>query len=152
MAAIHTALMAGVVLFLALVIGLVFLNNNTGLYDKAVGNGDLELIFYIIVYGAALATFAFGIIVFERNMKHAKSFPFMKDKISVFRSAYMIRLALAEGPAFLSIIIYMLTGNYYYLPAAALCIGSLYMARPTQDFVAYALYLSDKEKVQLADY
>lgn len=148
MGVIHFALSAGVVMFLIVVIALVQLNGNIGLMQNG-DNADLELIFYIIVYVSALSTTAFGIIIFERNMRHAKNFVFVKEKIEIFKSAYIIRMAMAEGPAFVSIIIYMLTANYYYLPVTALCLLSIIGARPTLDFVAEKLYLNEKEKEEL---
>jgi hypothetical protein len=146
MATIHYALLAGVSLFLVVVVFLVQLNGG-GLMAGV--TNDLTLIFYAIVYFAALATAGFGIIIFERNMRNAKLFTTLKPKIETFKSAYIIRLALTEGPAFVSIIVFMLTGNYYFLPATALCLLLLFSARPTQSFVAEKLYLNKQEKEQL---
>ena len=148
MSIIHFALLAGVCAFLALVVFLVLMNGG-GLMGNV--TRDLTLIFYAIVYFSALATAGFGIIIFERNMRSAKLFTTLKPKIETFKSAYIIRLALTEGPAFLSIIIYMLTGNYYFLPATAICLLLLFAARPTQDFVAEKLYLNTQEKEQLLE-
>jgi hypothetical protein len=146
MATIHYALLAGVFIFLLVVIFLVQLNGGglmAGVTD------DLTLILYAIVYFAALATAGFGIIIFERNMRNAKLFTNLKPKVDTFKSAYLIRLALIEGPAFVSILAYMFTGNYYFLPATALCLSMLVLSRPTQSFVAEKLYLNDQEKEQL---
>lgn len=146
MATIHYALLAGVFMFLLVVIFLVQLNGGglmAGVTD------DLTLILYAIVYFAALATAGFGIIIFERNMRNAKLFTNLKPKVDTFKSAYLIRLALIEGPAFVSILAYMFTGNYYFLPATALCLIMLVQSRPTQSFVADKLYLNDQEKEDL---
>ena len=146
MATIHYALLAGVFMFLLVVIFLVQLNGGglmAGVTD------DLTLILYGIVYFAALATAGFGIIIFERNMRNAKLFTTLKPKVATFKSAYLIRLALIEGPAFVSILAYMFTGNYYFLPATALCLMMLVQSRPTQSFVAEKLYLNDQEKEDL---
>jgi hypothetical protein len=43
----------------------------------------------------------------------------------------------------------MFTGNYYFLPATALCLIMLVQSRPTQSFVADKLYLNDQEKEDL---
>jgi hypothetical protein len=61
-------------------------------------------------------------------------------------------MALTEGPAFASIIIYMLTGSWHFLPAAALFLLMMFTAKPTQDFVAEKLYLNQQEKDELLTY
>ncbi|UPT68331.1 MAG: hypothetical protein M0D57_06760 [Sphingobacteriales bacterium JAD_PAG50586_3] len=146
MGIIHSALLAGVCMFLVMAVVLVQLNGGA-LMAKV--TQDLMYIFYAIVYFAALATAGFGNIIFERNMRNAKLFTMLKPKIDTFKSAYMIRMALAEGPAFVSIGIYMLTGSWHFLPATALCLMLMFMSKPTQDFVAEKLYLNPEEKEQL---
>ena len=146
MGIIHFALLAGVCVFLVMAVVLVQLNGGA-LMGKV--EQDLIYIFYAIVYFAALSTAGFGIIIFERNMRSARLFTTLKPKIETFKSAYIIRLVLTEGPAFLSIMIYMLTGSWHYLPATGLLLLMLFSARPTQDFVAEKLYLNQQEKDEL---
>lgn len=147
MAAIHLALTAGLGFFTIVAFALVLTNKGVGLMGQI--PQDFELIMYAIVYGAALSTTGFGIIVFERNMRHAKAYTFMKEKAEIFKSAYLIRIGLAGGPGFLGLIAFMLTANYYYLPATAICLWVIVTSRPTVDFVADRLYLTDKEKEAL---
>jgi len=149
MGIIHFALLAGVCVFLVMAVVLVQMNGGALMGEV---EQDLIYIFYAIVYFAALSTAGFGIIIFERNMRNAKLFTTLKPKIETFKSAYIIRMALTEGPAFASIIIYMLTGSWHFLPAAGLFLLMMFTAKPTQDFVAEKLYLNQQEKDELLTY
>ncbi len=148
MQAIHVALVAGVGVFLVVVLGLVYLNGSAGLmgYTKP----DLDKIYIGIAYLFALGGSALGMAVFEKNMKYAKRFAFIKEKAMLFRTAFLIRMALHEAGAFVSIVLYMLSGNYYLLGGAAICIIAMVGARPTQDFITYKLFLSKEEGEEIA--
>lgn len=148
MQAIHMALVAGVSLFLILILGLFFINHSVGFLGTI--KRDLDLIFITISYIFALGGSALGIIVFEKNMKDAKRFTFIKEKALIFRTAYLIRMGLHEAGAFIGIIFFMLGGNYYILGGTAICLIALIGARPTKEFVTYKLYLTEEEGEEIA--
>ena len=147
MQAIYIALVAGVVLFLGVILGLVYLNQ-AGFMGFV--KPDLDKIFIGIAYMFALGGSALGMAVFEKNMKYAKRFAFVKEKAMLFRTAYLIRMALHEIGAFAGIIMYMLSGNYYLLGGTAICIIAMVGARPTKSFIAYKLFLSKEEGDEIA--
>lgn len=148
MQVIHMALVAGVCVFLVFILGLVYQNQSVGFmgYIKP----DLDKIFIAIAYLFALGGSALGMAVFEKNMKYAKNFAFIKDKAMLFRTAYLIRMSLHSAGAFAGILLYMLSGNYYLLGGTAVCIIAMVGARPTQDFVTYKLFLSKEEGDEIA--
>lgn len=147
MQTIHLALVAGVGVFSLFVVVLVLINQSgfLGTIDR-----DLDIILMAIGYMFALLGSAFGIIVFEKNMKDAKRYTFIKEKAVIFRTAYLIRMGLHEMGAFISLVAFMLGGNYYVLGGTAVCLVALLGARPTTDFVTYKLYLTPEEGAQLA--
>jgi hypothetical protein len=148
MQVIYMALLGGVGAFLAFVLALFFINNNSGFLGKV--DNDLDIILMMIGYLFALLGSAIGVIVFEKNMRDAKRYSFVKEKAVIFRTAYLIRMALHELGAFVSIVMFMLGGNFYVLGATAVCLIALAGARPTADFVSYKLYLTPEEGAELA--
>lgn len=148
MQVIHMAMVAGVSIFLVFILALVYFNQSSGFMGTV--KPDLDTIFIAIAYLFALGGSALGMAVFEKNMKYAKRFTFIKEKAMLFRTAFLIRMALHEAGAFAGIVLYMLSGNYYLLGGTAICIIAMVGARPTKKFVTYKLFLSKEESAEIA--
>ncbi|NVK26612.1 MAG: hypothetical protein HWE14_01145, partial [Flavobacteriia bacterium] len=108
---IHMALVIGVTLFAGVTIYLhvddAFLSTDIAQDDKL-----------IIIIPAAIACMIAGSIASERNWKQVRvDSPSML--LAAMQTSHVIKMAMHEGAALMTIVFFLLTGNYIYLIAAA---------------------------------
>ena len=68
------------------------------------------------------------------------------EKLGDYRSAFIIKFALLEGPAFLSITVFLLTANKVYLVYILPIIILFIILRPTKDKIVVELELNKEER------
>jgi hypothetical protein len=82
--------------------------------------------------------------------KRLQSIPDETDvntRLNLYRAAFLLRCACIEGPGFLSVMFFMLTGNYIFAGIAGLLILLLISNYPKRDKIATILELTEDEKV-----
>ncbi len=102
------------VLYLALVIGTVFFAAIVMLFqDTLMGGPDNELVDLLLILAAffSIAGVIASSIVFKQRLDSCRAITGLYDKLTAYRSAVLLRLALLEAPSYLIIVAYMLTGN-----------------------------------------
>lgn len=148
-------LRATLILFLGTVTGVfvfmltaIFLNQSNGPFVP--GSNKYET---IITWGAG--TFSLACLIVARRMlwkgmAGAKnSLNTLQDKLSQYRSALIRYLVICEVPALLSIILFMLTGNFVFQVFAAAFLGFMLAAAPIKRRVIAALELQGSEQSEL---
>jgi uncharacterized membrane protein len=148
-------LRATLIIFFGLVTGVfvfmlvaIFLNQSNGPFVPAINKYETG-----IIWGAA--TFSLACLVVARRMlwkgiTGAKnSLNTLQDKLTRYRSSLIIYLAICEMPALLSIILFMLTGNFIFQVFAAVFLGCMLAVAPIRRRVIGALELDDLEKSEL---
>jgi hypothetical protein len=86
--------------------------------------------------------------LYQLNISKLKDKHSLKEKLSGYQSAKIIKYALIEGPAFFSIVIALNTENSYFLTIAAALIGYLYFQKPTKEQIESDLELTGKMRSQ----
>ena len=121
---VHMALLAGLILF-----GLVVLVIQP---EKGIIINDSNVFFYIVP-GLALAAIFVSITVFKKQVNTALNKPTVKEKITFYCSALIQRFAFLQGSSLLGIVVYLQTGNLFYLLMSGIIIIYFISIRPTKD-------------------
>ncbi len=140
---IHGALTMGLILFAAIT---VFLNRSNSSTNSVT---DLDNILVYIVPAMAVFGLMASMFLFKNKVKSAKSKDALQKKLYDYRVATIIKLALIEGPALLSIIAYLITGSNLFLGMAAALILYFILQRPSKNKVVMDLDLNRSDSEQL---
>ena len=142
---IHFALMTGVLFFAVIAYILV----SQGFAVGGLENIDNLLSAFVPVF--LIAGLFSGNFLFKIKVNEAKEKPGLMEKFNLYRSALIIKLALVEGPAFFSIVFYMLTGKFLYLVLTGFLLAVFYYYKPTREKIIGDLELSSAERQIVED-
>lgn len=135
---IHLALVAGVLVF-----GIMSYMLTKNQILSFTYSGDV--MFYVVPFMAITGILA-GNYLYKNIISGLASKNTLKEKLSGFQTASIIKYVLLEGPAFLSIVAFSNEGNQYFLTIALLLLGWLILQRPTRDKVEKDLMLEGSLK------
>jgi hypothetical protein len=124
---VWVSMLIGQVFFCAIA---VFLVNNgaMGIIDHSNLN---EILIYIVPSIAIICIFS-GFYIFKQRLLALKELTDINAKFTNYKSALIIRWALIEGPSFLAIVSYLLTGNYILLGIAVTIIVIFILFMPNK--------------------
>lgn len=142
---ICSALIVGQLFFLAVAIYLV-IETGAGFGDASLG----EIFIYIIPLFAATCIGA-SYFVFKGKLNKLKESPSLEQKLIEYRSAQIIRWALLEGPSFLAIIAFLLTGQFLFVGIVAVIIMFFIPTFPSAARFDNDLELTWEEKKLLSE-
>jgi len=142
------------IVHLALVLGIVFFALIT-IFLQLNGFGDLgedlnNIFFYTVIAFTIGGLFASN-MVFKKKLGAINPKNSLLEKGEKYREALIIKFALIEGPAFFSIVVYMLTGNSILLIIIAFLVVVFIINRPTKDKFVIDLGLNSEERKFLGD-
>lgn len=139
------ALLAGQVLFAVIAL---FIN-----YTQPIASLDAELqqLLLIIAVVVAVVNIAVSTVIFNAKIKKIKNEPIFETKLASYRSASIIRYALMEMPSLFAAVIFLLSGNFWFLGITAFIILILLFIRPTPEAMAKHLELNYEEIALLQD-
>lgn len=131
---IHFALLAGQILF-----GLVAFSQSmqTRIYIKYSADP-----FVYIAPMVAIAAYAASTILYKQRINALVNKDTLKEKLTGYQEASIIRFALLEGASLFGIVLYMLNENLLFLVISALIMISFILIRPTRDKMAFDLDLT----------
>lgn len=136
---IHTALLVVLIAF-----G-IFTYFQNGSFTPRMNRQDL---FIYIVPVVAAAGYFLSQFLFRKQLQTIQREEELPAKLSKYQSASLIKYALLEGPGFLALIAYYLSGNALYLVIAIALIAYLFVQRPTADKINTNLPLTLEEQKQ----
>ncbi|WP_347372796.1 hypothetical protein [Aequorivita sp. Q41] len=139
-ALIHLSMVGGVLLF-ALII---FLQTKEHALILSY-NGDK--LFFIVPIMAILGIVA-GNYIYQNILKKLASKNTLTEKLSGIQTAALIKYALIEAPALLSVTAFMHDGNLYFLIITLVLAGWLILQKPTRDKIVQDLKLEGNLKNQ----
>lgn len=149
-------LKSNIILFLALLLGQVlflvaasFIAKNIGFQNTLV-EFDSNILLLISGFFGILCLLL-GYSVFKRNNEKLRTIPDLAEKLTTYRTFLIINYALIEFPAFLAIVLFMLTGNKLFVILAVLLIFYLSRNKPTKEKLYIDLNLSENEKMIIDD-
>lgn len=105
-------------------------------------------IFLMLTLALAIGGAFLGNMLFQQRL-NAISATSLMDKLRQYRTALILKYALLEAPALLSVIFYLLEGNIYLPTITFLLLGLMVYNLPTKTRVSNDLNLSIQEQQQL---
>ena len=138
---IHLALVAGQLLF-----GIMayFLTNGKNVVTKLSGD-----VFFYIAPLLAVAGVIAGSYLFKQKLNSLTDAISLKEKLTIWQTAFIIRCAMAEGPSLFGIAVYLITGNLFYLFISGLIILYFISIGPKKETIAADLDLSYEDKIEM---
>lgn len=149
------SLKATFILFMSIVTGIFIFMLVAILVGQTRGPLAPELNKYHTMITIGMAVIAFGCLLLARQqlnkgvMAAKNSINTLNEKLNMHRTALIRYLFLCEMPVFLSIILYMLTGNFIFQVYAAIFIGFMLAVMPTRKKVVEELGLGSQEQQEL---
>lgn len=108
-------------------------------------NDSNDLFLYLaplFAVGGILAS----VFIFKTQLKRIHEKETLEEKLIAYQTSHLIRIALIEGPAFLSIVIFMTSNNLFYLTITFLLLAYLLSLRPTSDRIKQDLNLNFQQE------
>jgi len=137
---IHLALLAGQVLFAAVVF---FLTRSTAISTDT--NNPLFVVAPLLAMAAVVAS----IFLYKQQLALATQQQTLNSKLAQYQTALIIRWALLESASLFNIVCYFVTGNFALLLIAFLIIAYFISIRPTINSAENDLNLTYEEKLDL---
>ena len=139
------ALMAGVVIFLIIVVVLNLIGEQVLLKDK-----KIETVFLYAAVAIALLCFIAARIVYSKKIEDIKNGQrTLQDKLNQYRSLLIIYMALCEGAALFSIIVFFLVGNFLVVIVTMAMLVAMWSRFPLLKNVISVFDLNWNEQQQL---
>lgn len=140
------ALAAGVVLFAFIVAILHLVNGPLWQTDSLAQSNILLTVVLIVAIACALGARSY----YSKTIAMGNGTLFsLTDKLNQYRAALIIYLALFEGSALFSVIIFLLTGKFVVLIITALLLGLMCLKAPTRNRVISELKLDWREQQEI---
>lgn len=121
---IHIALVFGLVVFL------VFSYYQSNGFSNGIDQGD---IFIYITPIVAISGYFGSQFMFKKLIAAIRKEDTLQYKLQKYQMASIIKFALIEGPSFLALFAYMISGNTLHFAIAICLIAYLILQRPTLD-------------------
>jgi glucan phosphoethanolaminetransferase (alkaline phosphatase superfamily) len=136
---IHLALAIGQVLF-----GIVVLSLNKRIIINIRDTHD-PMVYLVPLM--AITCFILSGFLFKKVLSSGiKPGSTLKQKLVIYQTALIIRLALLEGPSLFGIVAFFLTGSLFFLIISATLVAYFIYIRPTRNTIEEILELSYAEK------
>lgn len=136
---IHGALLGGQVMFLLLS---VFLNSG----DQPFGEkGELDQIFQYLAPLLCVAAIISSHLLYKKRIADIQQQNDLIDKLTDYRGAFIIKLALLESATLFAVICYLLTANFLYVPLFIAMAVLFFFNRTTKTRIIRELNLSAEE-------
>ncbi len=137
------------ILFFALLAGQIFFVFisliNVLILKNAFAKDGLSVVFVFLVPAYSFFVVLAGSIVYKKRLAGIGQKE-MNVRFEIFRSAFIIRLALMESSSFISFVVYMISGDWIYLAFGLLIVAIFLFLRPVKERILSDMELSSEEK------
>jgi len=137
---IHMALIAGQLVFIAIVLFLL----SSGAWEVILA--EQTNVFLIIVAVSTAGGVYLGNLIYSRQLASIKQLTDFKEQLAKLKLIIIMRFALLEGPMFLSILFYLFTGSWFFMVFAVFLILLFLKLKPNKEQIISDLELSDEIK------
>jgi hypothetical protein len=137
---LHTAMAGGVVVYLTLSYFLIYYSGKPLLIFE-------DILYLVLEYGTigfSVFCLAISTILFKKKLGVIATLD-LPAKFSGYREAFIIRMALLEGPAFFCVVCFMLTSRWIFTAEALVLLSIMIYLRPGLNRVAEELNLNPNE-------
>ena len=141
----HIALIAGQ-LILGIIVVFLMLNGNI---EPSLA--EYRNLFLVIAALVTIGSVFSSNIIYKKQVELIKNMTDLRQKITQFKTIYILRLILLEAPSTAAIIFYFLTGSLEFLIFTVAIILISSNLKPNKERIIAELELSDDEKKELED-
>jgi hypothetical protein len=127
---VYIALLLGVAIFLLIAFVLTLKISSLGIKDPF-----FEQVLLIVSTLMAMVIIPSGMIIFKNQTANIQDMN-LAEKISVFRSAMIVRAATMEGPGFFFVVCVVLTGSKISMIEALVVLAVMFLYFPTNTRLA----------------
>jgi hypothetical protein len=107
---------------------------------------DTTDVFYILVPIVVVCGVILSNFLFQKNLSTIDPKDLLQNQLAQYQSTSLIKYALIEGPALLSLVTFILTENILFLIIALILILYLFSLRPTKQRIIEDLKLNHELK------
>jgi len=107
--------------------------------------GILMLLVPVLFMGAIVG----GHVLQRRMLAKVKAETSLMEKMTAYRSVFIMKMALTEGASLLGIIAFVLTGNYIFIGISGLAILYLFFLKPSIERASRELDLSSADRMKI---
>ncbi len=142
---LYFALMAGVLLFMAIVFIMPVLDPGGVKYLQPYS----QIALYVAA-GLAIISYMTARYLFSKKMDAIRNTSVnVQEKLNLYRAAFISYMAFCEFPALLAIILYIISGNYGLLVVAGLMLLAMAIRFPSRQRLITDMSLDWKEQEEL---
>ena len=138
---IYAALLIGQLLFVIVVFSIT---NSTVINLQPSGD-----VFFYLVPIFTIGCGLLGAFLYKQQIAKLMDNSLLAEKLAAYQTAFILRCAPTEGASLFGIVIYMNTGNLFYLIIAGFNILYFILMRPTKDKLKEALNLTYEEEIAM---
>lgn len=139
---LHYVMILGVLIFCLIAAGL----QANGKFSP---NESLGEILVPLSIGVALGGVFLSDFLFKKEVANISGDHPLYTRQQIFSKAFLVRLALVEGPALFCTVTYLLTGAWIALLGSLLLIGWMAFKRPTMAVLKKYLFLTKEEETEM---
>jgi len=141
---IHTAMLAGMVLF-CIVSAVVHFPG------RLMVSASLNKILQVTVLAVGFILIKTGLAIFDRKLRAIPANAPAVQKIAGYKTAAIIKWAMIEGPVLFSVVSFMITRNYAFIVLAFGLMILFAFQGPVKQKIMQELQISDEEIMQAGE-
>ena len=125
-----------IIIYSAILIGLLFFFGFSYYlveYNIIESNQDSDGVFRILVPIIGIISMFLSFKLYNSRISNSEKYKGLSEKLSQYRSIKIIQWAILEGASFLSLVAFLLTGNYFYVIVFLFLIGFIILVRPSKE-------------------
>ena len=138
---IHASFCFSMLLFAAVV---CFLNKDLFIFDFTLAHPDTNtniLSFVAVIF--TVVAMNLGTYLFNKLINQIDPTLTEKEKFEKYQAAFLVKCALLEAATIFSIVMCLITYNFYFIVVAAFSLIALWLMRPTKEKVYTTLQIQD---------
>lgn len=120
------------------------LNKDLLIFDFTLAHPDTNtniLSFVAVIF--TVVAMNLGTFLFNRLINQIDPTSTEQEKFAKYQAAFLVKCALLEASAIFSIVICLITYNFYFIVVAAFSLIALWLMRPTREKVFSTLQIQD---------
>ena len=124
------------IIYSAILIGLLFFGGfSYYLVENNIieSNQDSDGVFRILIPIIGIISMFLSFKLYNSRISNSEKYKELSEKLLQYRSIKIMQWAILEGASFLSLVAFLLTGNYFYVIVLLFLIGFIVLVRPSKE-------------------
>ncbi|GEM_PF-2034489 len=114
-------------------------------------SAEISDIYLLVVPAAAILAYYLGNKLYQIRISSISQSDALSEKLTTYRSAFILRLAFLEGAALIGIVLYYSGGNFLFILIAGLLLVYFYSLKPNIATIRSDAKLSSEEVEQIQE-